>query len=235
MTEPIIACEYVTLAYGREVVLRDVCLDIPPGIFLPFVGPNGAGKTTLLRAIIGLLKPRAGRIRTPFDRQVAGYVPQHKAIDPIYPVSVRSIVSMGLYPELSWWRRATRQQRERIERALEMFALTAHADKTFDRLSGGMKQKTMLARAFVTDAEVLVMDEPTSELDAAAEHALLERLHHLTTAHGKTVLFAHHGLNHMTRWSDRIVLVERGRAEMVAASDLPHRAGWMAELLESGG
>ncbi|MBM4029315.1 MAG: ATP-binding cassette domain-containing protein, partial [Planctomycetes bacterium] len=94
---PLIRCEHVTIAYGRQEVVHDVCLDIPPGILLPFVGPNGAGKTTLLRAILGLLPLARGAIHTPFAGKPAGYVPQQKAIDPLYPVTTRQIVEMGLY------------------------------------------------------------------------------------------------------------------------------------------
>jgi len=226
----IIECENVTLAYGREVVLEDVDLKIPAGVFLPFVGPNGAGKTTLLRAILGLIKPRSGHIRTPFDHQTAGYVPQHKAIDPIYPVSVESIVRMGLYPEIGWWRRPDNDQKERLAEALEMFSLTEHAHKTFDKLSGGMKQKVMIARAFVGGSPVLVMDEPTSELDAGAEYKVLEHLHELTRTHSKTVLVAHHGMNHVESLADNVCLIEHGSVETVPAADLPQRGKWIEEL-----
>lgn len=101
----VITCEHVHVAYGMQEVLHDVCLEIPQGVLLPFVGPNGAGKTTLLRAILGLVPVRAGVIRAPFAVKTAGYVPQEKVIDPLYPVTTRKIVEMGLYPELGWWRR----------------------------------------------------------------------------------------------------------------------------------
>ena len=104
MNDPVIVCEHVAVSYGRQEVVSDACLLVPRGALLPFVGPNGAGKTTLLRAILGLLKPSAGEIRMPFAEKPAGYVPQQKAIDPLYPVSTRQIVEMGLYPELGWWR-----------------------------------------------------------------------------------------------------------------------------------
>ncbi len=230
MGKPLITCDDVTLAYGREVVLSGVSLEIPAGAFLPFVGPNGAGKTTLLRAILGLVRPRRGTITNPFDRTVAGYVPQNKVIDPIYPVPVRRIVAMGLYPELGPLRRAGESGRKRVADALEMFSLTEHADKTFDLLSGGMKQKVMLARAFASGAEVFVMDEPTSELDAGAEHAVLEHLHGLTRDHGKTVLFAHHGINHITGWSTEVCLVERGKARLFPTSRAWKEAKWIRNL-----
>lgn len=218
-SEPIIRCEHVDLAYGRRVVVQDACLDIPRGILLPFIGPNGAGKTTLLRAILGLLTPLRGRILTPFAEKPAGYVPQQKAIDPHYPVTARQIIEMGLYPELGWWKRPGPEQRRRILAVLERFGLADHQQKTFGELSGGMKQKTLLARAWVSDAEVFVLDEPTSELDEESERDVLAHLLRLAQAEGKTVLLAHHGLEQAATLAERVCLVRHGRVQLTIMPD----------------
>ncbi len=228
--QPIIKCQNVTLAYGSQTVLKNVQLDIPPGVFLPFVGPNGAGKTTLLRALLGLVRPKSGQIITPFAQKAPGYVPQYKVIDPIYPVSVKHIVKMGLYPELQWWRRPSQSHKQRIDEALEKYSLTQHADKTFDCLSGGMKQKVMLARAFASGAEVFIMDEPTSELDDAAQHEVLEHLFDLTKKHKKTVLLAHHGIDNLVKWSQDICIVEHGQAAVVPTSEIYPRGSWLKKI-----
>jgi len=214
--DPIIRCENVSIAYGRDVVLHEVSLDVPRGALLPFVGPNGAGKTTLLRAIVGLLKVRSGRIVTPFDRSPPGYVPQQDSIDPLYPVSLSQIVAMGLYPRLGWWRRLRTELRDEMDRVLDRFALAEHAHKTFAELSGGMKQKTLIARALMSGAEVLIMDEPTSQLDQASEVGVLHDLARLSHEDGKTVLFAaHHGLVHVAELVSVACLIDHGRAKMV--------------------
>ncbi len=210
----IITCEHVHVAYGRQEVLHDVCLDIPLGIFLPFVGPNGAGKTTLLRAILGLLTPVRGHIRTPFDRKPAGYVPQQKAIDPLYPVTTRQIVEMGLYPELGWWRRPNNEQKERVDKVLARFDLKEHQRKTFGELSGGMKQKALLARALVSGADVFIMDEPTSELDENSEKEVLAHLFALSRESGKTVLLAHHGIEQAGALSPTVCVVHYGKVQI---------------------
>jgi ABC-type Mn2+/Zn2+ transport system ATPase subunit len=214
-TTPVIVCDHVTLAYGRNEVVHDACLEIRRGTFLPFIGPNGAGKTTLLRAILGLIKPRRGRIHTPFHRSPPGYVPQQKAIDRLYPVSTRQIVAMGLYPHLGWWRRPSRAQQETVQRLLEEFRLAEHAEKTFGELSGGMRQKAFIARALAGGSEVLVMDEPSSELDEESENDLLEHLVRLARKEGKTVLIAHHGLNHISRLAPTLCMVSHGRVRLV--------------------
>jgi len=216
---PIIVCEHVSVAYGREEVLHDVCLQVMPGMFLPFVGPNGAGKTTLLRTILGLLKPRTGRIITPFHHSPPGYVSQQKSIDPLYPVSVRQIVTMGLYPQVGWYHRHSKAHRDSVQQALEHFLLAEHADKTYAELSGGMKQKALIARAFASGAEVFIMDEPTSELDDRSEKEVLAHLHALSEREGKTVLLAHHGLEHVADLTPVLCMVNHGHVRLVRAGE----------------
>lgn len=215
MSGSIIICRDVCVAYGRQEVLHRVNLDIPEGVFLPFTGPNGSGKTTLLRAILGLLPVRHGRIETPFHCTPAGYVPQQKVIDPLYPVSARQIVEMGLYPKRRALRLLTKRQRMSVDNALAQLDLTEHASKTFRELSGGMKQKVLIARAFVCEAEVIILDEPTSELDEQSEREVLQHLLALNRVHGKTVLMAHHDLGRMTALAGSICRFDHGRAEIV--------------------
>ena len=218
--EPIIVCDHVCVAYGDQEVLHDASLEIPRGALLPFVGPNGAGKTTLLRTILGLIKPRRGRIRTPFDRAPPGYVPQQKSIDPLYPVSVRQIVMMGLYPKTGWWRRPRGEDRRAVDQTLAWLGLDRHARKTFSELSGGMKQKALIARALVSGAEVLILDEPTSELDEASERETFDRLSRLSRDEGKTVLLAHHGLDRLVEKAPVVAVVNHGRVRLARTAEV---------------
>ncbi len=229
---PVILCESVCVAYGRQEVLHAVDLAIPRGILLPFVGPNGAGKTTLLRAILGLLPLRRGRTVTPFSQTPPGYVPQQRVIDPLYPVTARQIVEMGLFPANGWRRRPDRGQRTRVDGILDRLGLTEHQRKTFAELSGGMRQKALLARALATDAEVYIMDEPTSELDERSEAEVLGEFRRLCRDEGRTVLLAYHGLEQAAGLSDRICRVAHGRAEIVDV--VTARADAVAELARAG-
>jgi manganese/zinc/iron transport system ATP- binding protein len=206
----IIDCRDVHFSYGAEEVLHSVNLAVRRGEFLPFVGDNGSGKTTLLRLILGLLTPVDGAISTPFRDSPPGYVPQQKSIDPLYPVSAREIVFMGLYGELGWWRRPSREHKQRVDQALERFDLLEHAGKTWEELSGGMKQKVMLARAFVNGAEVFIMDEPTTGLDEQSEEEVLVHLHRLSVEEGKTVLMAHHGTGHLKGLTGEVCYMDHG-------------------------
>ncbi len=213
---PIITCRRLSLGYGSNTILSDVNLALPSGVFLPFVGPNGAGKTTLLRAILGLLQPLAGTLSTPFDTCPPGYVSQQKAIDPLYPVSVLDIVLMGAYRDMGWHGRTRKKESlDAAMRILERFGLAEHRHKTFDQLSGGMRQKTMVARALAGGARVLIMDEPTTELDHRSQRELLDMLHDAAHVDGRTVLLVHHGLELIMNMADTVCLVNDGTAALV--------------------
>jgi manganese/zinc/iron transport system ATP- binding protein len=219
-----IRCENVHVALGGQEILRGVSLDIPRGCLLPMVGANGAGKTTLLKAMLGLVPIRQGRIVTPFAESRPGYVPQQKSIDPIYPVSLRRIVEMGLYPRLGWWRRPSPADRAVVDAVLENLGLAAHQHKTFGALSGGMKQKALLARAFVSGADIVLLDEPTSELDEPTEAEVLGHLKRLVAEEGRTVVFVHHGLHQAAALAEQLCWVEHGLARMVASADALSRS-----------
>ncbi len=218
MKMPVLRCEGMSVGYGSEVVLSDVDFSVSAGELLPVVGPNGGGKTTFLKALLGLIPLRKGKLSLDFQGKPPGYVPQQKQLDPLYPVSARAIVEMGLYPELGCWRRPNRSQRLRVEHALEKFGLQGHGDKTFGELSGGMRQKCLLARAFATGADVFFLDEPTAGLDAASEQWFLKHLANMNKEEGKTVIMAHHRLEDLSFLSQTVCLVDRRQVARIPAA-----------------
>ncbi len=223
---PIIRCKNVTLGYGREIVLKDISLDIPKGVFLPFIGPNGGGKTTLLRGILGLIKPSKGRIITPFNHAPAGYVPQHKSIDPLFPLTVRGIVKMGLYPSLGWWKKPGKEESKRVDTVLQELELSPHQHKNYRELSGGIKQKTLIARALISGAEIFILDEPTSELDEQAEKEVFDHLLRFVKQEGKTVLIVHHGIHApIVRLSSEVCVVNHGKIKRIKTQELINAGG----------
>ena len=217
---PVIQCRGVTVAYGRDVVLDRIDLAVPRGTLLPFVGPNGAGKTTLLKACLGLIPHQAGEIRCDFGGRPPAYVPQQKQLDPIYPVSVDDLVRMGFYPELGPWRQPEAAQRERLARAIDRFGLAPHRHKRFGELSGGLRQKTLLARAVVSRAEVLVLDEPTAGLDSASEADLLSLLRTLNAEEGKTVLWVHHRMDQCAALAGQVCRVDKRGVRVADSSEV---------------
>ena len=215
----IIECRSLTLAYGQDTILSQVNLDIKSGWLLPFVGANGAGKSTLFKALLGLLPPRGGEIRRLWGKSRPGYVPQQQHIDSIFPVTLRNIIAMGLYSECGPLRILSREQKIRLDAALESFGLLEHQHKTFAELSGGLRQKTLIARAVIGNSPVIFLDEPVAGLDATSEEAVLELLMDLCGKQGRTILIAHHRLEDLSRLSSRVCLVEHGKAEILPAED----------------
>ena len=218
--KPVIQCRGVTVAYGRDVVLDRIDLTVPRGTLLPFVGPNGAGKTTLLKACLGLIPHQGGDIVCDFGEHPPAYVPQQKQLDPIYPVSVHDLVCMGLYPELGCWGRLDGGMRARVAQVIARFGLEPHKRKHFGELSGGLRQKTLLARAVVTQAEVLVLDEPTAGLDAAAEADMLSLIRSLHENEGKTVLWVHHRLDQCAALVRQVCRVDKRGVRLADVSEV---------------
>lgn len=201
----------LTVAYQETPVLWDVDLDVPPGVLLAIVGPNGAGKTTLIKAILGLVRPAAGRVLIydkPYEvqRRIVGYVPQRGSVDWDFPTNVLDVVMMGRYGTLGWIRRPGKPEREFAMHALEKVGMQAYAPRQISQLSGGQQQRVFLARALVQDATVYLMDEPFQGVDATTERAIVALLQELR-ANGKTVVVVHHDLQTVTDYFDWVMLL----------------------------
>ena len=208
---PAVEATSLTVAYRERPVLWDVDFVVPRGVLMGVVGPNGAGKTTLIRAILGLVRPLAGRVRilgTSYAeaRRVVAYVPQRGSVDWDFPTSVLDVTTMGRYGALGWLCRPGRRERERAVEALERVGMAHLADRQISQLSGGQQQRVFLARALVQDALVYFMDEPFQGVDATTERAIVELLRELR-AGGKTVVAVHHDLQTVPEYFDSVTLL----------------------------
>ncbi len=189
MSNDIIQLHEVWFSYNGEPVLESVNLDISAGDFLAIIGPNGGGKTTLLKLMLGLLIPTRGEItifgHPPADitRRV-GYVRQHTAVDPIFPISVAEVVAMGALTPGAKWPGIGKQQRKTAMTALALMGIEHLAHRRMGNLSGGQRQRAFIARALVDDPEILFLDEPTAGIDAQGQmdlYCILEDLNrHMT-------------------------------------------------------
>ena len=233
MNERLIDIHEATFGYGRTVVLRKVEFGLEAGDFVGLVGPNGAGKTTLLRGLLGLVRPQGGerRINPPGAAAdvVFGYVPQEKAVDPFFPLSVLDVVLMGRYRVLGPGRRPTPQDRRMALACLGHVQLEHLANTSFQELSGGQKQRVLLARAFAAEPHVLVLDEPTSAMDLAAEKGLMSVIKEQHEAQGLTVVLATHDLNLIGRYASKIAIVAGGHVISGPPQDLLE-AGQLREV-----
>ncbi len=181
--EPVIEITDVSYSYGGTPALKDINLTVGRNELVCIVGPNGGGKTTLLQIIIGLLRPAGGRVRL-FGRPPAqvrdriGYMPQNPHHDPGFPINVLGVVLMGRL-ERRRFGPYSRADRKAAQRALEDVEMDALARRPFSALSGGQRQRVLIARALATDPQLLVLDEPTANIDPEQErhlHGILHRL-----------------------------------------------------------
>jgi ABC-type Mn2+/Zn2+ transport system ATPase subunit len=216
----LIRLEDVTLGYDGAPVLQHVSLAIERGEFAALLGPNGAGKTTLFRGMLGLLPLSAGRIVFGFDRRARppGYVPQKERLDPIFPLTALEVVAMGAAARLPPLRPAGRRVRARAAECLGLVGLAGQADAPYWALSGGQKQRVLIARALAVDPEVLLLDEPTAGVDAAAEAAIMEVIARLNRDQHLTVVLVTHDLRLVERQGAErptVIWVEHERAAKV--------------------
>lgn len=201
----------LTVAWHRKPVIWDVGFDVQPGQLVGIVGPNGAGKSTVLKAIMDLVPKASGRIEIygqtyKQNRHRVGYVPQRESVDWDFPISVQDVVTMGLYGQIGWCMPVRRKHRDLARQALERVGIGDLAHRQISQLSGGQQQRTFLARALVQDADLYLMDEPFSAVDAATEKAIVEILRDMRAV-GKTAIVIHHDLHTVPEYFDSVVLL----------------------------
>lgn len=223
----------LTVAYGEKPVLWDVDFYAPKGQLLAIVGPNGAGKSTLIKAILGIVKPSAGRVQVlglPFDPSLGqiAYVPQRGSVDWDFPTTVLDVVMMGRYGQLGWFKRPGRDEKRIAMESLEKVGMIDFLNRQISQLSGGQQQRVFIARAFAQDAPIYVMDEPFAGVDAATERSLVALLQELRDK-GKTVVCVHHDLQTLKEYFDYVMLlnvrsVALGPVDEVLTNDNLRRA-----------
>ena len=198
--EPLVELKHVTFGYGAEPVLDDVSLHLHPGQFAALVGPSGAGKTSLLKLILGTLQPSTGEIfmrgqslRGPARIQI-GYVPQLEAVDWNFPVTVAEAVLMGRVRRSGIWPWPSADDKRRLKAVLEQLGIGGLAGRHIRDLSGGQQQRVFLARALISQPDLLVLDEPTTGVDMRTAESVLHMLAELNRQ-GMTILISTHDLN----------------------------------------
>ena len=206
----------MTFSYGTERVVEHVSLAIGEGEFAALVGPNGSGKSTLLRLLLGLLRPDVGTVRCLgsdprhlTDRGRVGYVPQRHTLTPDLPATVEEVVATGRLARRGWWRPASAIDRAAVEHALESVALEHLRRRPVRELSGGQQQRVLIAKAFASEPELLVLDEPIAGVDVESQQLFRDSLVHLVHEHTAAVLLVSHELGAVAEDLDRVIVMKR--------------------------
>jgi len=208
----------LNFSYGERQVLFDINFSVEKGEFLSILGPNGVGKSTLFRCVLGLLTGYTGQVlvdgadaRRFSVREAArhiAYIPQSSR--PVFNYSVFDIALMGRSSALSPFSSPRREDTDRCAWALEKVGISHLAQRCFHRLSGGEQQLVMIARALVQDAPILMLDEPTANLDFGNQLLVLEQARSLARE-GYTVIQTTHHPEQSYMFSDRILAIQKGR------------------------
>jgi iron complex transport system ATP-binding protein len=225
-----LAAEGLTLGYGDRVVVDSLDLTVPPGEITVIVGANACGKSTLLRSLSRLLSPRQGRVvldgkevhRMPAKKlaRTLGLLPQ----SPIAPegITVLDLVGRGRHPHQGLFSRWKHEDDVAVAAALEATQTTELADRAVDELSGGQRQRVWIAMALAQQTDLLLLDEPTTFLDASHQIEVLDLLTDLNRDRGTTIVMVLHDLNLAARYADHLIALADGRL---------HASGTPAEVL----
>jgi ABC-type Mn2+/Zn2+ transport system ATPase subunit len=202
----ILTARELTVRYGDVVALEAVDIEVPRGTSIAVLGPNGSGKSTLFATAVGLSAPDAGEIALATDR--VAYLPQQVAVEPMFPATVRDVVSMGRWGALGWRRRMSDRDHELVAQAMSALAVDHLARRRLGELSGGQRQRTLLAQIAAQDAELLLLDEPFTGVDRPTE----DTVRNLISAwrdEGRTVMVATHDLARAARDYDLVLALNR--------------------------
>jgi len=210
----VVEVENLSVRLQGRVILDQVTFSIQSEKFTGLIGPNGAGKTTLLRVLLGVVKPTAGNVRVfghnpGQSHNLIGYVPQTSRFDTRFPVSVYDVVMMGLYGKIGLGRFPGKNDKRSVDEALELVGIQNLATKRFGALSGGEQQKTLIARALCAKPRLIMMDEPTTGVDAPSQDRFYEMLKGLIRSHNMSILLVSHDVGVITSLVDDLICLNQ--------------------------
>lgn len=193
----LIELQNLSLGYNNHVVLKNLNLTIDANDFICVVGPNGSGKSTLVQGILGLIKPMQGKvIYHNLKQNFIGYMPQETRVDANFPASVFEIVLSGTLNQLKFKSFYTQKEKQRALKSLKILGIAKLKDQSFCSLSGGQRQKILLARSLSATSKLLILDEPSNNLDQQSKQELYQTIVELNQKHHITVIMITHDLDH---------------------------------------
>ena len=196
----------LTVAYGENIALENLNLDIEAGSLMALVGPNGAGKSTLIKTILKFLKQITGEIK--INGKTLAYVPQRNSVDWDFPTTLFDVVEMGCYGRVGLFKRVSKEEKQKVLKAIEQVGMLEFKDRQISELSGGQQQRAFIARALVQEADIYLMDEPFQGVDSTTEKSIVEILKQLK-AEGKTIIVVHHDLQTVPTYFESVALINK--------------------------
>jgi len=237
----------IEFSYNSTPVLENISMDLDRAEVIGIVGPNGAGKSTLIRCIDRILTPRGGIIlldendiskmtRMEIAKEM-GYVPQTTAR--VFPATVFDTVLMGRRPHLGW--KSSEEDIDKVLEVLQLLGIMEFSMRDFNEISGGQQQKVLIARALAQEADILLLDEPTSNLDIRHQLEVMDIMKGIVKRKGISAIVAIHDLNLASRYTDRLLMMNGGRIfasgnpESVLTVENIRRAYGVEALVKSDG
>jgi zinc transport system ATP-binding protein len=202
----LIEIKNLTLGYDNHIVLKNINMKIEDKDFICIVGPNGSGKSTLVKGILGLIKPIKGKVEyINLKQNFIGYMPQETKIDSNFPASVYEIVLSGTLNKLGLRSFYTKKEKEIALNNLKLLGIDKLKDKSFCDLSGGQRQKVLLARSLCATSKLLILDEPSNNLDSKSKKELYKIITNLNKEYGLTIMMITHDLDHGNLLGNKIL------------------------------
>jgi len=202
----VIEIKNLTVAYGENIALEDFNLNIEVGSLMALVGPNGAGKSTLIKTILKFLKQITGTIK--INAKTLAYVPQRNSVDWDFPTTLFDVVEMGCYGRVGFFKRVSKEEKQKVLKAIEQVGMLEFKDRQISELSGGQQQRAFIARALVQEADIYLMDEPFQGVDSTTEKSIVEILKKLKSE-GKTIIVVHHDLQTVPTYFESVTLINK--------------------------
>lgn len=217
MSDTVIRLENVSFSYGDKQVLKNINFSIERGMFMGLVGPNGGGKTTLIKIILGLIKPDEGSVYlldkpndTFKDWNRIGFVSQKaNTFNRGFPATVFEVVAMGLTAKIGYFRFMKKNHKEKVLAAIEQVGMSDYAYHNIGNLSGGQQQRVFIARALVSEPELLILDEPTVGIDYKNVERFYDLLHELNVKKNLTLLLVTHDTGAMTKHATNVACLNQ--------------------------
>lgn len=197
---------------GKKQAITGLSFTVDQPAIVGIVGPNGAGKSTFIKAALQLIPSEGtvtseGKKLNTFQKTIA-YVEQKTAVDYTFPITVKEVVSLGLYPQLTLFQRIKSKEWQKVTRALESVQMADFAERQIGELSGGQFQRVLIARTLVQDAKYIFLDEPFVGIDAMSEAIIIDLLRTFREQ-GKTIFIVHHDLGKVTEYFDELVMMNQ--------------------------